>query len=93
MLHRCLNDCERRLGATIELSADNYWLIESAAAFDLSGCPAVAAGQLSDDLAELRNAPNYDLDGEPIASWHELTHALGVLQRLAAMLQLHASGE
>ena len=46
-----------------------------------------------DEIEDRSVAGNSDLDGEPIASWHELTHALGVLQRLAAMLQLHASGE
>ncbi len=92
VLDRCLDDCERRLGHSIELDADYYWLVEATEAFDLSRVPVVVAGQLSDDLAELRDAPNYDVDGQPVASWHELTHALGVLQRLAAMLQLPASG-
>jgi hypothetical protein len=77
---RCLDLCEAQLGSEVDLDADNYWLIETDEAFDLTRVPTPNAGQLSDDLSEMRTH-------EPSEHhvWHELGHLLGPLTRLAAL--------
>ena len=77
---RCLDECERRWGTSIDLAADPYWLVEPADAFDLSHEPTLGVDQLTDDLAEISNPTD-------VAVWHDLAHLLGPLTRLAALLR------
>jgi hypothetical protein len=84
VVERCLLECRNRFGASVELGADYYWLIEPSEAFDLDADPSPNAGQLTDDIATIRAAA---ANGDPLASpSHELGHALGVLNRLAYLL-------
>jgi len=81
-----LDAVERRFGPTIDLSADYYWEIGAAAAFDLDANPsdAITAGQLTDDVVSvrqfIRRSPA-DLE----AIWHEASHLTGILRRIVAM--------
>ncbi len=82
-LNSCLDACERRLGAVIDLDADYYWLIEPDEAFDMARQPDVNAGQLIDDLEAVRT----ERDVMDLATWHDLGHLLGPLGRLAVLMQ------
>lgn len=78
---KILDAVEAALGPAIALAADHYWLLESDDAFDLSQEPRINAGQLSDDLASVR-----ELDGrDDIYVWHDLDHLLGLLTRVSAL--------
>jgi hypothetical protein len=78
---KILDAAEQTLGPTLDLTADHYWLLESDDAFDLSQEPKINAGQLSDDLASIR-----ELDGrDEVDVWHDLDHLLGLLTRVSAL--------
>ena len=81
-----LDEVERRFGPTIDLSANHYWEIGAAAAFDLSANPseAITAGQLTDDVASVREFINRSPE-DFTAIWHEASHVTGILRRLGAM--------
>lgn len=81
-LDRLLREVERRHGAAVGVDADHYWLVGSAAAFNLTQQPALGVGQLSDDATELRAM--IDRPAEDLAPWHELKHLIGILDALAA---------
>jgi uncharacterized protein YjdB len=85
VLTRVLDDLAQRHGKDeVQLTADYYWVIDPHAVYDMTSTPSteqLTVGQLSDDLREvtaLSTATN------PTVPWHDLTHAIGVLQRLAA---------
>jgi hypothetical protein len=80
-LDRILMIVERRGGATVELDADHYWILETSEMFVLDSIPAPNAGQLSDDVDELTamaSRPDDDL-----VPWHDLKHLIGLLETLA----------
>src|SRR5262249_59852779 len=69
-LDRLLLLLEERSGATIELKANHYWLLETSEMFCLDSVPAPDAGLLSDDVDELTamaSRPDEDL-----VPWHDL---------------------
>ncbi|MFB9253654.1 hypothetical protein ACFFWE_35965 [Sphaerisporangium melleum] len=81
-----LDAMEQRHGPRIDLDVDYYWDISPQAAFDMSSDPAqyVGCGQVSDDLAELRNALDRSQNDELIL-WHGLTHLSGLIRALATI--------
>jgi len=81
-----LDEVERRFGATIGLTADNYWEIGAAAAFDLDADPrgAITIGQLTDDIASVRQFVSRSPE-DFVTIWHEASHLTGILRRLGAM--------
>lgn len=83
-VNRCLDACREQLGEQVDVGADDYWLIEPSAAFDLTSDPQINAGRLSDDLDEVA-AINEATDDELRTVWHELGHLLGPLARLASL--------
>lgn len=82
-LHRVLLEVEAQHGSHVELDADHYWLVESAAALDLNRAPDLAVGQLSDDAAQLREMASRASD--ELLLWHDLKHLVGLLDALAAV--------
>jgi hypothetical protein len=78
---KILDAVEATIGPAIELAADDYWLLESHDAFDLSEEPRINAGRLSHDLASVR-----ELNGrDDIYVWHDLDHLLGLLTGVSAV--------
>jgi hypothetical protein len=77
-----LDAVERRMGSSVRLGADHYWLIPPSAAFAMENEPALEVGQLTDDVAELRASLGRDDD---LVIWHDLQHVIAVLQRLASL--------
>ncbi|BDH06826.1 hypothetical protein [Streptomyces seoulensis] len=82
-----LDETERRFGVEVDLSrvsADYYWSLDPATAFDMSETPTapLGCGQVSDDVAEIaalvRRGPE-----DVIPLWHDLDHLAGVLRLLA----------
>jgi len=82
-LTRLLEAATERFGPLVDLDADHYWAIEPDAAFDIAKDPPVAVGQLSDDVSTVRDLLARD-DGE-VFLWHDLEHAIGILQRIASL--------
>jgi hypothetical protein len=82
-LDRLLAAVAVQLGPSIDLDADMYWSIDTRDAFDLSRQPSLEAGQLSDDVSSVLEMLNRD-DSE-ILVWHDLDHAIGILQRIAGL--------
>jgi len=82
-LARLLDAATEQFGQLVDLDADHYWAIDSAAAFDLTKDPAVDAGQLSDDVATVVELLTRD-DGE-IFLWHDLEHVTGILLRISVL--------
>ncbi len=83
-LQRVLDAAEKKFGSVVDLAADYYWTVPSSETFDNLEMPtALEAGQLSDDVVELRELLARD-DGE-IFIWHDLDHLVGILQRLASL--------
>jgi hypothetical protein len=80
-----LDAVEDRFGSEIALEADYYWDIPASVAFDHyheSPAAAIGAGQLSNDVAEMRGifARRDDL-----VVWHDLGHVAAVLRGIAAL--------
>jgi hypothetical protein len=79
-----LDAVEARYGSTLDLAADYYWTVDLQRSFDPYAEPgaSLTAGQLTDDVEEIR-----DMLGEardPVI-WHDLSHVVGVLRRIAAL--------
>jgi hypothetical protein len=80
---RLLDAAQTRFGATADLAGDHYWLLELSEMFSIDRQPSVNAGQLSDDVASIREflgRPN-----DEAVLWHDLQHVAGVLLRLASL--------
>ncbi|HEY1775861.1 MAG TPA: hypothetical protein VGG41_06845 [Solirubrobacteraceae bacterium] len=75
---------EERFGSAFDLDADLYWEIGAEAAFDMQSTPVPNVGQLTDDLARLRelsgNGP-----GEDVLVWHDLARLVGIPRRIGAL--------
>jgi hypothetical protein len=83
-LQRVLDAAEKKFGSVVDLAADYYWTVPSSETFDNLEMPtALEAGQLSDDVGELRELLARE-DGE-IFIWHDLNHLVGILQRVASL--------
>lgn len=68
-------------GSAVTLGVDHDWRLPVEAAFDLSTVPNVDEdGQISDDLAEMRDGLRQGDD--MLAIWHDLAHIIGVLRAL-----------
>lgn len=83
VLTRLLDELAERHGSSIELTADFYWVLDPAEVYEAYGPPTPARmtlAQLSDDLAELSDMA---LTSDPPVIWHDLSHVVGILQRLA----------
>lgn len=80
-LGRLLDAATDRFGPTLLLEADHYWTLNVADRFNLAREPAVEAGQLSDDVAEVHELLAR-AEGE-VFLWHDLEHVVGILQRIA----------
>jgi hypothetical protein len=83
-----LDEIERQYGPTVDLDADYYWSITPGDAFrfETGGAPEPTVGQLTDDIASLREMLVSDTD-RPVVIWHDLAHVIGLLTRLAALDQ------
>jgi hypothetical protein len=81
---RLLDAAERRFGPSLQLDADHYWSIYPSDAFDLGSDPPILAGQLSDDVASVREVLHrHDTSEDEMLLWHDLDHLTGILQRIA----------
>ena len=82
-LSRVLDAIERDHGSELILNHDYYWALPVEASFDMDDPdPTLTAGQLSDDIAAIRELAN---PPEVLAAWHELAHVLGVLRAVEAL--------
>jgi hypothetical protein len=80
-----LDAVERVHGSELALAHDYYWSLPIAASFDMAVPePALTTGQLSDDIASIRELAN---SREVAAPWHELAHLVGVLRAVEALDQ------
>ena len=84
-LARVLDAAEEQFGPVVDLEADYYWSLAAGDAFDLSKDPSVVAGQLSDDVAEVRDLLAREED--EVVLWHDLEHVTGILLRIAGLAQ------
>ena len=83
---RLLDAAERRFGPRLELDADHYWSIYPSDAFNLEAEPEVVAGQISDDVATIREtAARLDADEDDLLLWHDLDHLVGILLRISSL--------
>jgi hypothetical protein len=75
---------EARFGSTVDLRADHYWTLDLRPAFDVSAdqSSGMTVGQLSDDVKEVREL--LSRSDEPTV-WHDLSHIVGILKRIAAL--------
>ena len=79
-----LDRIEREFGPDVDLAADYYWDLPLAATFDPEQDPAGhTLGSLADDVESLgellREEP------EDAVVWHDLSHVVAILRRLAAL--------
>ncbi len=83
-----LDEIERQYGTAVDLDVDYYWTITPGEAFrfEASEAPEPTVGQLTDDIASLREMLASDTD-RPVVIWHDLAHVIGLLTRLAALDQ------
>ena len=83
-----LDEVEQQRGAVVDLDGDYYWTVgpPDAFRFDADGPPEPTAGQLSDDIASLREIL-VGVPDRPVMVWHDLAHVVGILSRLAALDQ------
>jgi hypothetical protein len=81
-----LDELERKCGPVVDLAADYYWTVDrhDAFRFDTTDTPEITVGQLSDDIALLKELL-VTANDRPIVLWHDLAHVVGILARLAAM--------
>jgi hypothetical protein len=82
-LERLMAAAAEQIGPVVDLDADHYWSLDVRDAFDLSRDPSVEAGQLSEDVATVRELLSR-AEGE-VFLWHDLEHVIGILQRVAAL--------
>jgi hypothetical protein len=67
---RLLDAVERRFGQRVTLEGDEYWSIFPSDAFKLESQPPIGVGQLSDDIATIRNSVRRtDPDEEDLLLW------------------------
>ena len=85
-LVKILDAIEAKYGPSVELDADYYWTLNDTAAFAMVDHPEqhVGAGQLSDDVEELRDLLQREPE-EGVIIWHDLGHVIGLLRRLATL--------
>lgn len=70
-LSHVLNAVERDHGPRLRVASDAYWSLPVSAAYDLSESdPALAVGQLRDDVDAMREVLNKD-GHEIVAVWHD----------------------
>jgi hypothetical protein len=83
-LERVLDRVEERFGSTVDLTTDYYWTLDLRAGYDPQQDPggSILAAQLSDDVHSIRELLRREDD--PII-WHDLSHLVGVLRRIAAL--------
>ena len=83
-LMRVLDAVQVRFGPIVDLRADAYWTLDLARSFDPHADQAegLMVGQLSDDVIELRNLLSRSEDP---TLWHDLSHLVGILRRIAAL--------
>jgi hypothetical protein len=81
-----LDEVERRHGKVVDLDADYYWTIGPWDSFRLDALdgPKPTVGQLTDDVESMKDMLA-GRDDREIAVWHDLTHIVGILSRLAAL--------
>ena len=81
-----LDEVERRHGSVVDLDADHYWTIGPWDSFRLDAVdgPEPTVGQLTDDVASMQDMLA-GRDERGIVVWHDLTHVVGILSRLAAL--------
>jgi len=78
-----LDAVERKYGSLLDFGHDYYWALPVEASFDMTNAtPALTAGQISDDIASVRNLDRAHEVGSP---WHELAHLVGVLRAIEAL--------
>lgn len=83
-LMHLLDTVEAQFGATVDLRTDGYWTLDLARSFDLHAEQGggLTVGQLSDDVQELRELLRRPDD---LTLWHDLSHVVGILRRIAAL--------
>ncbi|MEV4532469.1 hypothetical protein AB0J82_01400 [Asanoa sp. NPDC049518] len=80
-----LREVERRHGPQVDLDGGLYWTVWPGKAHRFDGePPQVTVGDLTDDVESVRELLSRDPD-EGVYVWHDLTHVVGVLTRLAAL--------
>jgi hypothetical protein len=81
-----LDEIEKRHGKVIDLDADYYWTIGPWESFrlDADPVPEPTVGQLTDDVRSMRDILTGSAD-RAVVVWHDLTHVIGILNRLAAI--------
>ena len=86
LMTRVLDVIEAQRGSALELGEDYYWHLPVRAAFDLSQPhPELTAGQLTDDVHELREALT-DPESIDLATWHALGHLVRVLRAVELLV-------
>jgi hypothetical protein len=84
VVNRLLDEVATRNGGDeVELTEDYYWVLDPGQVYDVDRSPTLedtTLGQLSDDLEELAELASTD---RPAVVWHDLSHAVGILQWLA----------
>ena len=83
-LSAILDEVEGRFGEQVDLGADYYWTLRPAVAVDMNSDPRPDVGQLSDDIASLRELLQRRANGE-LFIWHDLAHVIGILKGIAAL--------
>lgn len=83
-LARVLDRIEERFGPTVELAADAYWVLDPLTAYDphADQSSGMTVAQLSDDVREVRDVV---ARADDVVLWHDLSHIVGVLSRIAAL--------
>jgi hypothetical protein len=76
------DEAERLLGPTIDLDGDHYWLLEHDERYGDEPPAVSTAGSLVDDVESVYELLERDPD-EGVYLWHDLSHAVGVLNRIA----------
>lgn len=77
---------EARGLARLDPAHDHYWHLDPAASFDLTREPAVTAGQISDDLEDLKFEIKSTHDPEALGhviDWHFAGHLAGIIHYVA----------
>lgn len=79
-----LDRVEREFGPDVALDAAYYWDLPLPATFDPAQDPAGhTLGSLADDVESLDELLRED--PEDAVVWHDLSHVVGILRRLAAL--------
>src|ERR1051326_1248627 len=79
-------------GPDVDLEGDHYWLLELDEAHGSADPPAVSsAGSLVDDVESVRELLARDPE-EGVYLWHDLSHLIGVLARIAELDRRRISG-